>query len=420
VTRTSARAANALLVVVSLSIAVVLCEVLGRLLLPQIAWHNYEDLHLGWSSREYQRFDPTGEPKPPGRKRILFVGDSFLAGAGVSSFEKRFPALLAARLAPDTEVRVLAASGWGTDQELLAFLQKGRSWQPDLVVVAFCANNDISNNLSNYERWVRRYKPYFVLGDGGQLVLFDPHGRPLPIAATLPAQQWPFRFRSHLLDLVRLLLLSSRSRHPASQTLAEVDPRYQLFMRKWDRVFEIDRKRAILSWSPQNGVNRLSAYIHEPFELNTYQWRLLEAILALFRDETTRAGAQLAVMLLPVPIRDRDLHSVAGGDFERRLETPDGPLTLRAAEPRDRLRQLCERLGIRFFDPTADFIDTVRRRDIIEEVWPTSDKHFSDVGHAVIADLTYDWVVREVPTVSGAPQAGQRISRPNPPSILDR
>jgi lysophospholipase L1-like esterase len=397
--RMSARAANIVLLAVSLSVAVVACEILSRFLLPQIAWRNYEDLHLGWSSREYQRFDPSLEPKQPGRKRLLFIGDSFLAGVGVSSLEKRFPALLGARLAPDTEVRVLAASGWGTDQELLAFLQKGRLWQPDLVVVAFCASNDISNNLSNHERWVRQYKPYFVLDERGRLELFDPHGRPLPIAATLPAQRWPLRFRSHLLDLVRFLLTSSRNDHPASDTFEDVDPRYQLFQRGWDRTFEIHRRRPDLSWSPQNGVNRLSAYIHGSFELNTYQWRLLEAILALFRQETDRAGAELTIMLLPVTIRAADLHSVAGGDFERRLTTPDGPITLRAAEPRDRLKQISDRLGIRFFDPTADFIEIVRRRGIREEVWPTENTHFSEVGHAIVADLTHDWLVRSVRTL---------------------
>jgi lysophospholipase L1-like esterase len=384
---------NALIAAASLVAALVACEILSRWLLPQIAWHNYEDLHLGWSSREYQQFDPGAAPKPAGRKRLLFIGDSFLAGAGVSSLAKRFPNLLADRLASDVEVRVLAAHGWGTDQELLAYLQKGRRWRPDLVVVAFCANNDLSNITSNYEPWVRRRKPYFVLDESARLDLFDGQGRPLPI--TLPAQPGPLGFRSHLLDLLRFVAATSRAAPPAAEGNAGVDPRYQLFTQPRDRVFEIFRKRSDMSWSPQNGVNRLSAFIHEPFELNTYQWRLLEGILRLFRQETDRDGAALAILLLPVPIRATDLHTIAGGDFERRLQTPDGPITVRAAEPRDRLGPIGERLGIRFFDPTADFLETTRRQDLARAIWPTRDKHFSDAGHAIVANLTYRWLLAE-------------------------
>jgi hypothetical protein len=239
---------------------------------------------------------------------------------------------------------------------------------------------------------VRSYKPYFVLDETGHLGLFDAHGRSLPIAATLRAEPGSPHFRSHLLDLFRFVAATSWAEAPASENFAGVDPRYQLFAQQPDRGFEIFRKRSDMSWSPQKGVGRLSAYLHEEFELNTYQWQLLEGILGLFRQETDRDGAALAIMLLPVPIRAADLHTVTGGDFERRLQTPDGPITLRAAEPRDRLRQISERLGIRFFDPTADFIETAGRDDLARAIWPTRDKHFSDGGHAIIADLTYQWL----------------------------
>ena len=77
-----------------------------------------------------------------------------------------------------------------------------------MVILAFCANNDISNNLSNDE--FEKPKPYFTL-NRDELHLHDAHGARATIAAVggrASFAQW--RPRLHLLDLARLVLSGQR------------------------------------------------------------------------------------------------------------------------------------------------------------------------------------------------------------------
>jgi hypothetical protein len=111
------------------------------------------------------------------------------------------------------------------------------------------------------------------------------------------------------------------------------------------------------------------------------------------RDETDRIDARLIVMLLPVTYKPQDARFVAGGELEFRFQTPDGPFTYRAAEPRDRLERICGELGIELFDPTAEFIDIIVERDLVERAYPRPpDRHFSPVAHAILADQLHAYL----------------------------
>ncbi|MFH1538297.1 MAG: SGNH/GDSL hydrolase family protein [bacterium] len=361
-------------------------EAAVRIFLPQIGRRPLADIDLGWSTKEYREFDPLKDGRKA-RKRILFLGDSNLAGDGVSRPGQRFPMVLKKKLGEGADARILAAGGWGTDQEFLAFLQKGTAWKPGLAVLAFCANNDLANNLSNRHD-LHMHKPYFVLEDGGELKVHDPYGKPMEIAFR---QQKKRRLPdSYLVDLIRYAVkyAALRPEKEEKRDFSNVDPRYRTFDLWAEKHDEIRALKPSLSWSPQLGGNHVSAYIHEDFELNAYQWKLTEAILAAFRNESEKAGINFVVMLLPVSLKAGDLRFVAGGGLEFRFQTPDGPFTFRAAEPRDRLRAICARNGINFFDPTADFIEAVRKNRLEEAVWPCRDFcHLSPVGHEMLAEL---------------------------------
>ena len=79
---------------------------------------------------------------------ILFLGDSFTEAAQVEA-EDTFVELTEATLnaAGNTITAVNAGvSGYGTDQQLVTYLNKGRRLKPKLVVLAFCTGNDVSDN----------------------------------------------------------------------------------------------------------------------------------------------------------------------------------------------------------------------------------------------------------------------------------
>lgn len=397
------RALQILLLVGSLSVAFIGGEVAVRLWIPQIGWHIEEDTKLGWASREYKRFNPARGPRVPGQTRILFLGDSNLAGGGLSDLDERFPSLVGQRLGDRATVQILASATWGTDQELLAFLQKGRAWEPDLVVLVFTAFNDLANILSNGSDQ-RRTKPYFAIDDATDALELHAGDGPM-IAPSLEPSTSAVGAESYLVNLIRYHLRSAGSYSTSAfQGEDSVDPRYLEFRRykdpadsPKDKLRAVREARPRLNWSPQLGVNFVSAYIHEEFELNTYQWVLLERILGFLKREVEAIDAELIVMLLPIPFNPADPQTIAGGDFEMSFATPDGAFTFRAAEPSDRLNAICRRIEIACFDPTKQFIGFVIENDLTRAIWPfPNDTHPSNIGHAAFAELTHDYLLGRI------------------------
>lgn len=102
--------------------------------------------------------------KPPGLRRLLLVGDSYVFGHGVDD-EHTVTARLSERLnrrgrAP-WEVLNLGVNSYSTDQELILFQELAPQLMPDLVVLFVC-DNDFEANTQDFVNQ-RYYKPYFVL-----------------------------------------------------------------------------------------------------------------------------------------------------------------------------------------------------------------------------------------------------------------
>jgi lysophospholipase L1-like esterase len=374
----------------SLLVAFVIGEIVIRLTYPEIGRAQHRDTTLGWAGNEYKEFNPTLDADD-GRTRLMVLGDSFLAGSGVRSMASRFPTVLGRQLSDQLVTRILATGGWGTDQELLAFREKGAAWRPDIVILAFCANNDTANNLSNDDN-MHKPKPYFAIEDG-ELNLFDNEGNKQDYdtyGQQNEASSWlP---RSYLIDFTKHILFGQRVDEGVSGTelkkqYPNVDKRYLLFAKRNFKRSDIHSRKNRLTWSPQRDVTPFSAYIHEDFELNAYQWELMEGIVGRLKEEVEAAGGKLFIMLLPVIINPRDATTITGNTFEQRFETPDGPVTIRSAEPRERLATLTKRLDIQLLDPTQEFIGYVEENDLLRKIWPrANDRHFSEVGHRFLAD----------------------------------
>ncbi len=130
-------------------------------------------------------------PRTPGRSRLVMLGDSLAFGYEVADAET-FSALLESWAGYD--VVNLSVPGYGTDQELLRLENEGMGYQPDVVVLNVCLENDLADNVSPtfFYDGVHR-KPYFRL-EGGQLRKYDDQLRLSPLAR---AALW-LRERSHL------------------------------------------------------------------------------------------------------------------------------------------------------------------------------------------------------------------------------
>ncbi|MCI0586222.1 MAG: hypothetical protein L0323_05220 [Planctomycetes bacterium] len=98
-----------------------------------------------WSirtNRDGLRGPDREKPKPPGVKRVLFVGDSVAFGWGVKE-EDTFVALLETALAPRGRFECvnLGHLFHDTTQEAAAFEEVELSYEPDLVVLVFVDND---------------------------------------------------------------------------------------------------------------------------------------------------------------------------------------------------------------------------------------------------------------------------------------
>ena len=375
----------------SLLLAFVFSEIMVRHFLPEIGLALRKDELLGWANDEFQTFNPKAVPKTKKTKRILFLGDSFLAGSGIENLEQRFPDQLKKSMPLETEIHTLASGGWGTDQQLLAYLLKGRAWQPDLVVLAFCANNDLANILSN-KHGTLPLKSYFVVDENNGLSLYSGQGQPLDlIHFTSRAATGDKRSEgSYAFSLLTHHLKTTFFKAPKSKNgnLTQVDKRYLSFDFSAEKPEELYNKQTPLTWAPQLSANHVSAYIHEDFAINNYQWKLLKAILREFKGQVETDNAKFAILLLPVIFNPRDLSSVVGGSLKHKFQTAEGNFSFHADEPRKRLQQITKELGIPLIDPTDAFIAETREHYNIEEIWPSpSDRHFNEKGHALLSEL---------------------------------
>ncbi len=196
----------------SLGLSFVVCEVLLRSLgyaaiyevysNPEMLWQH--DEQLGWSHEpsseapyvgprpwpiEFQSRvvinslglrGPEPQPLPENGIRILFLGDSMVAGFEVE-YEETFCALLEGLLTQALGVPVQVINGgvrgYGTDQSYLYYRERGRLHDPDLVLL-WLSENDLLDDVTIHR--MRRVfgKPAFVDDGKGDLRLL---GSPVPI-----------------------------------------------------------------------------------------------------------------------------------------------------------------------------------------------------------------------------------------------
>ena len=95
--------------------------------------------------------------KRPGVPRVVVLGDSFMEAMQVpleATFARRLEAkLIEAGVA--AEVVNGGVSGYGTAGQLLWLRERGREYQPDLVLLAFYPGNDVKNNSPELEPALR-------------------------------------------------------------------------------------------------------------------------------------------------------------------------------------------------------------------------------------------------------------------------
>lgn len=104
--------------------------------------------------------------RPQNARRILFIGDSFTDGGHVP-LDSHFVKVIEGGLTADGnkwECINAGLAGYGTAQEIKMYEKIGRAFDPDIVVLGFCVDNDISDNHPRLAS--QPVRPYYLRKDG--------------------------------------------------------------------------------------------------------------------------------------------------------------------------------------------------------------------------------------------------------------
>jgi hypothetical protein len=284
----------------------------------------------------------------PGTRRILFLGDSMVFGAGVEA-PQRCTELVETALGPGVEVVNAGVSGWGTDQEYLYLTHEGFGLHPDIVVLGVCMLNDVLNVMLPHELFGTAPKPRFVL-DSGRLQL-----QPAAMRAAPPPSRRAAAFLKHsrLVHFVgrHVQLLRARLR-PAPAPV-----------QYWPEDIESDSSHWSVFRVPL--TPRFAA-----------AFGVTEALLGAMRDSCAARGIPFVVFAFPQKVevdpkeRDLELHHY-GYD----------PQWFDLAAPYRRLRATSDSLGVPCIYPLPEFIAAAASGPLFF----ARDGHPNAAGHACAA-----------------------------------
>ncbi len=198
---------------ISLIILIVGAEIVARILIPEDyvldemnLTYRY-DTELGWFPRENSEKTVKGsriihvkhnkngfrdiDHGPKTKKRIAFLGDSFVWGYDVE-YGERFTEYLQKKL-PDWEIINMGVSGYSTDQELILLERWFDFFKPDIVFLVICDNDQPGNGTNRIYSY---YKPYFTY-NGGRLVK---QGIPVSKSIRYYQGKYPYLLKSRFIQ----------------------------------------------------------------------------------------------------------------------------------------------------------------------------------------------------------------------------
>ena len=290
--------------------------------------------------------------KPPGTYRVLVLGDSFVEGAQVpaeDTVSRRLEAELQAGVGRPVQAINAGNAGFGTTQELLFLEHDGRAYAPDLVVLVYFVDNDLSDNgyaVARTRRLDTTRRPFFVPDGRGGLDLRPPAAPPADPLAGVRAS-------------LRGLMLFNLAENAALAREA----------REQERT--------------AGGKDR-GAYADNPEPGWQEAWTVTEAVLARTRDAARAMGAELVVVVAPSYFQVDD-------DAWRRHIDEDGQDRRRLAidAPNRRLRDIADRQGLRLLDLLPIIRPTVQAG---ARLYFPDDGHWTGEGHAFAARQLADYL----------------------------
>ena len=313
--------------------------------------HHVRQNRFGWRGPAY---DP-GSPRAP---RLAVLGDSFVWGFGVEDddiftrvFERASPSPI--------EVVNMGVSGYGTDQELLAWRERGQEWRPRRVLLAITLYTDLYDNV--FPERDGYPKPFFRFGPDGTLQL---QGIPVP------SRPGPWRQGAVGVRHSSGRLLADLAARSAVVSLGlEAAARQPALRRALEDYDALPPRLGGYDWERDLYRQPLDAR-HEA------AWSLLTALVRELRRDVEGRGAALSVLLVPSVVQ---VYPGLWTEFATRV---GGPL-----DPDLPNRILTERLrgeGLAVIDPLPALRAAGRHNP---DLYFPANRHWTADGHRLVAEV---------------------------------
>lgn len=323
--------------------------------------------------------------KPPATLRILFLGDSFVAGYRVDQ-KKTLAYLLAQRLSKRCRSRVEVMVAEVEDPVIATYyLQKyGTSFSPDLILYGFCLGNDIS------ESFFRLYPGYQFLvsesskGEPPFLELY-PQPQTEQITRKFFAEEIPRSCReTERIRQMTLLANSNFSSFPL-QSVQFIWSKINTEIPHWQPQFIPGDTPKLFDWATGLGY-----FLKEPHPLIQEAYQSTAKALSYLKVHAQKSSADFALFIFPQKFQlSQKNWEATVWYYGLKREAFDLDL------PNRRLAQITEDLDIVLLDPTNKLkILNGKGR----ELYIRGDMHWNSKGHRVVLDALFESIC-DLPSV---------------------
>ncbi|MBI3464173.1 MAG: hypothetical protein HY000_14120 [Planctomycetes bacterium] len=314
--------------------------------------------------------------KPAGVRRIVVLGDSFVAGWGVAD-EEVFTAKLQRQLDAESqqqaEVINVGRIGSSIVRQLDLYEAVGRRFDPDVVVLAYYVGNDLTEAMQEQDRAeLARWHPDGMIR---RLAYAWCPNMYLELAILRQAVEARRQFEPRTSDEI-LQTIREQAQANGSDPAAAVE-RYAAIPSEIRRQVEqglLSQHRVLPACYDPERVRRA---LDPPDDYFQQAWPRTERHLELLRQAVNADGARLAIMAIPDAVQvDPDAL-----EFDAQLGYQVDPAWQRAECRTARaVRTWAEGHNVSFLDPTDSLGAS------LEKCYYTRDQHFTVAGHALVAE----------------------------------
>ena len=351
---------------------------------PLLGWKNKANFETYYSGRRDQfrnlvktnskglRDDEYGYEKPDGTKRILLLGDSVVAGLEVPR-ENVIDVKLEKLLEKNGTYEVIntGVQAYGTDQQYLYLKTEGYKYSPDMIIHV-AVSNDPTENITIHQRQRGFGKAYFILEDGGQLVL---SGIPIPKFEKndpwVMAYKEAERFYGHQGEINEGATLFEEYKESGSlfallcTSLKQDLSHLVLYQRFRERIKGSERiKNLLVQW---NILSHEEVEPQKPEAVRKYEYQIHEKLLEALRDLSRSLNAKFLVY-----------------EFTNGMgEMPHMPTDV---------QKICQNFGIEYLNSFKAFYETSHGKPVYGYRY---DGHWNSKGHRSAAEAIYQFLLEK-------------------------